>query len=90
MIPPLFIGFRVKDKQHNIRLWFPLFIFGLILLPFILLAVVFMLFISIFISSRSRNRIWGIAYSVYIIMSQFKHLYIEVKHQESDVLIRFI
>ena len=90
MIPPLFIGFRVKDKQHNIRLWFPLFIFGLILLPFILLALAIMLVVAIFVSPESRKRIWGITSSLYIILTQLKHLYIEVKNQESDVLIRFI
>lgn len=90
MIPPLFIGFRVKDKEHNIRLWFPLFIFGLILLPFILLALVIMLVVSLFVSPGSRKRIWGITASLFIIITQLKHLYIEVKNQESDVLIRFI
>ena len=90
MMPPLFIGFRVKDKQHHIRLWFPLFIFGLILLPFILLALAIMLVVSLFVSRGPRKRIWGIAASLYIILTQLKHLYIEVKNQESDVLIRFI
>jgi hypothetical protein len=90
MMPPLFIRIRIKDKQHNIRLWFPLFIFGLILLPFILLAVVIMLVVSIFVSPGSRKRIWGITASLNIIITQLKYLYIEVKNQESDVLIRFI
>ncbi len=90
MIPPLFIGFRVKDKEHNIRLWFPLFIFGLILLPFILLVLMIMLVVSIFVTPDSRKRIWGITASLIIIITQLKHLYIEVKNQESDVLIRFI
>jgi len=90
MMPPLFIRLRVKNRDHNFGFWFPLFIIGILLLPFILSALIILIILSIFISRRSRKRIWGIAASLYVIITQLKHVYIEVKNKESDILIQFI
>lgn len=90
MMPPLFIRMRVKNQDHNFGFWFPLFIIGILLLPFISAALIIMVILSFIISRRSRKRIWGIAASLYIIITQLKHVYIEVKNKESDILIQFI
>jgi len=57
MFPPMLLRIRIQNKEHNFRLWLPLFIIGIpatllillvsvLLLPFVLLAGLVMLLIG--------------------------------------------
>ena len=90
MIPPVLVRIRIRDDEHNVRIWFPLFLAWLILLPFVLIALVFLGIASVFLPRRIRRMVFGILGSIYVCVCQLRHLYVDTESEDKLIRIQFV
>lgn len=91
MIPPILARIRIKNREgRGVNLWLPVFIFWIIALPFVLLALIILSIGSIFMHPDTRRRVWRILGSIYTILCELRKAEVDIDSMESDVLIRFI
>lgn len=91
MIPPILAHIKVKNEENRgINLWFPILIFWLIALPFILLALILLAIGSLFMHPNISRRIWKIIGQAYTILCQLRHTHIDVESNRNIVKLRFI
>jgi lipopolysaccharide export LptBFGC system permease protein LptF len=90
MIPPVLVRIRIRDDEHNLRLWFPLFLAWLILLPFVLIALVFLGLAAVFLPKRIRRMVFGILGSIYVCLCQLRYLHVDTESEDKRVRIQFV
>lgn len=90
MIPPIIAHIKIKNEGRGINLWFPILIFWLIALPFVLLALLLLAIGSIFMQPRTSRRIWKIIGNIYTILCQLRKARIDVESEQSTVKLRFV
>jgi lipopolysaccharide export LptBFGC system permease protein LptF len=81
---------RITDEEHRIRLWFPLFLAWLILLPFVILALTFLGLAAVFMPARIRRMVFGIVKQIWIIICQLRQVHVATESKDKEVRIQFV
>lgn len=89
MIPPLLLRLKIRDAEHRFGLWLPLFLFWIILLPFILLVLIPLSVTAVFMRRWLRRRIFGIIKYGYVCMCRIKDLRVDIQSEQNTVLVKF-
>lgn len=91
MIPPIIVHVKIKNEEdRGINLWFPVLIFWLIALPFVLLALTLLGIASLFLHPATRKRVWKIIVNIYTILCQLRYARVDVESKQNTVVLRFI
>ncbi len=91
MIPPLVAHIKIKNEENRgINLLFPVLIFWLIALPFVLLALLLLAIGSIFMRPGTSRRIWKIIGNIYTILCQLRKTRVDVESKQNIVKLRFV
>jgi len=62
-MPPVLMTLRIESREHRIRLWFPLFLFWVLALPFVIVTLP-VLAIVLLLLSRNPLRIFAAYWSL--------------------------
>ena len=91
MIPPIIAHVKIKNEEdRGINIWFPVLIFWLIALPFVLLALLLLGIGSLFLRTDTRRRIWKILGNIYTVLCQLRYARVDVESKQNTVVLRFI
>jgi hypothetical protein len=91
MIPPIIAHIKIKNEENRgINLWFPVLIFWIIALPFVLLALILLGIGSLFLHPATRRRVWKIIGNIYTILCQLRYARVDVESNQNTVVLRFI
>jgi hypothetical protein len=86
MIPLVAVLKIHNQRRHNFRLWFPLFLLWLVLLPVILLLVPLFVIGSLIIAMNPFRAL----FAFWQVLTGLKGTHIEVDNRDSQILIRII
>ena len=91
MIPPIIVHIKIKNEEdRGINFWFPVLIFWIIALPFVLLTLTLLGIGSIFLNPAARKRVWKIIVNIYTILCQLRYARVDVESKQNTVVLRFI
>jgi hypothetical protein len=85
ILPPLVARVRIRTRAHHFRLWVPLFVIWLLLVP--LLLPVLLLALIVALLAPARWRFGPVARGTYVALCETRGTHVDVEGKRTDVSI---
>jgi hypothetical protein len=84
---PLFLSVHFRDRDRDVRLWFPLIVIWLLMLPIVLLALPFVVIAAAICAAAGFNLFAAIA-AIFALLAATRGTVVEVESPDHTVFIR--